>query len=430
MTPVKLNLTSLQTPVSGADNFAELKALLTLDRDAYWAQYGPLKLTTYLQPIFSFSHRRIIGHEGLLRAFDPDGEAVSPLTVINSTASFDEARRLDRLARLLHVCNHHLHGIENDWLFLNMHPLVFNQAKQSDSIGFLGQVLANVNYPASRVVVELLEQAVANNGQFADGVAYLRQLGVLIALDDFGAGHSNFDRIWQIRPDIVNLDRSFAVQVDTNIRARRLLPRIVSLLHEAGSLVLIEGVETEEQALLAMDADIDFVQGYYFAKPAAHVMSDTLALTRLKALWKNFDNSRGSDYSNYRKTISPYINAIGYASTMLAVGHRIEHACQQFLELEHTERCFLLDGNGLQVGPNVVAHNTRNETSRFNPLNTAEGAIWSRRHYFRRAVEHPGKVQVTRPYLSIANASLCVTVSVCYTSRREQFVLCGDLAWI
>jgi len=148
MTPVKLNLTSLQTPVSGADNFAELKALLTLDRDAYWAQYGPLKLTTYLQPIFSFSHRRIIGHEGLLRAFDPDGEAVSPLTVINSTASFDEARRLDRLARLLHVCNHHLHGIENDWLFLNMHPLVFNQAKQSDSIGFLGQVLANVNYPA------------------------------------------------------------------------------------------------------------------------------------------------------------------------------------------------------------------------------------------------------------------------------------------
>ena len=412
-----------------AHEFPALDKILHCDEGAYWAPFGSYRLTTHLQPIFSYSHRRIVGHEGLLRASDARGKPVSPLSVIASAGSFESLRHLDRLARLLHLRNHHRSGIDSDWLFLNMHPAVFVQAQRSNSSGFLGQVLADLRYPASRIVVELLEDSVPDNARFEDGVAYLRELGVLIALDDFGAGHSNFDRVWRIRPEIVKLDRSFAVQAAEDSRARRLLPQIVSLLHEAGSLVLIEGVETEEQALLAMDADIDFVQGFYFGRPAAQVIADDQAVMRINAVWQRCDETRERDYASYRNTIAPFINAIGYASTMLVVGHRIEEACVHFLQLENAERCFLLDIDGGQVGPNVVSRRAPPESHSFNPLKHAEGAKWSRRHYFRRAVEHPGKVQVTRPYLSIANARLCVTVSVCFTVGGKQRVICGDISW-
>ena len=51
-------------------------------------------------------------------------------------------------------------------------------------------------------------------------------------------------------------------------RIRNLLPAIVDLLHQAGSLVLMEGIETMEQAMIAMDCDVDFVQGFFFAEPS------------------------------------------------------------------------------------------------------------------------------------------------------------------
>src|SRR5581483_6826742 len=66
---------------------------------------------------------------------------------------------------------------------------------------------------------------------------------------------------------------------------------------------------------------------------------------------------------------------------------------------------------------------------RFEPLANAEGANWSRRYYFRRALEHPGRVQVTRPYLSITGVNQCVTVSIATLHSGELRVLCADIAW-
>lgn len=81
------------------------------------------------------------------------------------------------------------------------------------------------------------------------------RLGCLLAIDDFGAGHSNFDRILQLNPGIVTLDRRFARQIENNLRARRLLPLIVALLHEASAFVLLEGLELHTQAMIAQDPE-------------------------------------------------------------------------------------------------------------------------------------------------------------------------------
>ncbi|EDK86938.1 conserved domain protein [Burkholderia mallei 2002721280] len=68
--------------------------------------------------------------------------------------------------------------------------------------------------------------------------------------------------------------------------------------------------------------------------------------------------------------------------------------------------------------------------TRFLPLADAQGANWLRRPYFRAAIAEPGRVQATRPYLSINEALPCVTLSIAVRVNDALCVLCGDIDWI
>jgi EAL domain-containing protein (putative c-di-GMP-specific phosphodiesterase class I) len=391
------------------------------------AGFGTSRLDSHFQPIFSLSHQRVIGCEGLLRASDGADRPLSPLALIADARQRGELVTLDRLARLLHVLNRPLG--ENQWLFLNVHPEVFVDAGTRN--GFMAELLAQEGLAANDVVIEVLEDAIRDEARFTATVERLRAEGFLIALDDFGAGHSNFDRVWTVQPEIVKLDRSFAVRMEHDAGARRLMPRIVNLLHEAGSLVLLEGIETETQARIALDSDIDFVQGYYFARPAPRPENITAARLRIAALWQDFSARDAAASIGQHELIAPYRNALGYASVLIAAGRPPEEACAGFLELSLANFCYLLDRTGRQIGENKwgTRSGAARPSVRFRPLANASEARWSRRPYFRRAIRQLDRVQVTRPYLSATTAELCVTLSVGFLHQGEPCVLCGDIAW-
>ena len=88
-------------------------------------------------------------------------------------------------------------------------------------------------------------------------------------MGDFGMGCSNFDRIVALRPDVVKIDRGLLAGTVGNERSRRMLPGMVALLHEAQTKVAIEGIETHADAMLAVGAKADFLQGFFFASPQA-----------------------------------------------------------------------------------------------------------------------------------------------------------------
>lgn len=392
-----------------------------------YADFSGYRLGSHFQPILSLSHQRVIGHEGLLRAVDAQGRPLSPLAVLATAQERGELVALDRLARLLHVFNRP--PGDNQWLFLNVHPEVFVDAIAKSS--FMLDLLEHQGMAAGDVVIEVLEDAIRDEVCFAETVERLRSEGFLIALDDFGAGHSNFDRVWTVRPEIVKLDRSFALRMEHDAGARRLMPRIVNLLHEAGSLVLLEGIETETQARIALDSDIDFVQGYYFARPAPLPEPGMDSCNRIGALWQDFATREAAASIGQRELIAPYQNALGYASVLLAAGRAPAEACAGFLDLPLANFCYLLDRTGRQVGANLWGSRPEaaRPSTRFRPLANASAARWSRRPYFRRAIRQLDRVQVTRPYLSATTAELCVTLSVGFLHRGEPCVLCGDIAW-
>ncbi|HYJ17907.1 MAG TPA: EAL domain-containing protein [Burkholderiales bacterium] len=415
------------SPLSSA-SLESIRSRIRVDNGRATAEYANLRLGSHFQPIFSVAHSRIVGYEALMRAQDSQGKPIPPLEVFGQASDFFSTLMLDRISGAVHVQNFQRQNQTDGWLFLNVNAQVFLESTNQGD--FFDELLKATGFPAHRIVTEVLEQGVKDEVRLVEAVQFFRSKGFLIALDDFGAGHSNFDRIWSLQPDIVKLDRSMIARAGSNLRIRRMMPVMVSLLHEAGSLVLMEGVETESEALIAMDADADFVQGYYFARPQADLPAADASRDLFDHLWQDFKEVTLPEVSGQKQEIGPYRNAIGYAASLLESGIPLAQAAGGFLQLPGAERCYLLDSEGRQIGHNII--NDRHPPTvdkRYTPLLNADGANWSRRYYFRRALDHPGKVQVTRPYLSITGANQCITVSIGTHLNGEMLVLCGDVNW-
>lgn len=410
---------------TGPAGLAFVEGCLHETEQGIGAQLGQYLLSSAFQPIYSISHRRPVGYEGLLRARTLDGRDVLPLEAFRASAHDPtEAVRLDRVCRAMHLRNFPWQDITDSWLFLNVNPRVVSVGSRYGA--FFQQLLESYGVAPERLVIEILENGITDPVLLTDTVAYFRDQGCLVAIDDFGAGHSNFDRVWQLGPDMVKLDRSLIARAARNPRVRRTLPSLVELIHESGSLVVVEGVETEDQALIAMDANADLVQGYLFARPETHI--GAAAAGCLESLCERLRNRACLEDDCLKRGLDGYVADVGKAAELLRQGMSLPQACSALLEHPRVERCYLLDSAGRQIGqtlypPGDAVH----QDVRFAPLSRGEGASWIRRPYFRRAIHEPGVVQTTRPYLSIAGASMCVTLSVAVSTAQGPQVLCCDL---
>ncbi len=167
-----------------------LSPMLNKEGDSWTADYQGLTLKTALQPIYSISHKRVVGYEALIRAFDTDNAAVLPIHLFQLPTSNAENLLLDRLCRYLHIRNYTGFHDQLNWLFLNVSPQVVTSGTQADS--FFGQLLKKTGLPPHRIVIEIVEQPTDDADRLRETVAYYKKLGCLTAIDDFGAGHSNF----------------------------------------------------------------------------------------------------------------------------------------------------------------------------------------------------------------------------------------------
>lgn len=419
----------------GADAMLQRLAESLELQDGRWrARQGDWVLDSHFQPVFSFPHRRAVGYEALLRVSDAAGQGVSPLKFFEHLGSFDQQWAADRLCRLLHVHNFvHQAGQDDDqgWLFLNIHPTVFvHGAQQLDVLQGSVQTAQALGLPMHRVVLEVTEDVMAQEADFERAVANVRQTGCLLALDDFGAGHSNFDRIWHIHPEIVKLDRSLLRRACGSPRIARVLAQMVSLLHECGSLVLLEGVETRDEAMLALDVDVDIVQGFAFGRPVPGMLGPAGVSDEIEEIWELLDERHATTRRAHSAHVAPYREALKRAQARLQA-LSFADACAELLGISGVQVCFLLDEQGRHVTEPLLPPGARHLSldPRFAPLGRAGEARWARRPYFRRALDEPGVVQMTRPYLSLHGAQMCVTLSVAFHTPDGPRVLCTDIDW-
>lgn len=408
-------------------NRAELFVRESMTREGRWGvgHFQGLHLRGAFQPIYCLSHKRPIGYEGLVRSTDAMAHPVSPSDLFGRAGSPETLVYLDRLCRAVHMHNFVEMGLEDGWLFVNLNPSLF-WTFNSSATPFTVDLLDHFGLEPKRVVLEILEKYIPDEVLMGELINHYHLAGCLVAIDDFGSGHANFDRIWRFRPDIVKLDRSIIANAAHSVHARRMVPGLVSLLHQAGSIVLIEGIETKDEAMIALDAGADFVQGFYFCLPSTRLESvghwRNDALEDLASVFRHYlygeTRRQFKEIRVHLDNLETWVDKVDSLEMLRA-------SSLNFAKKPGVKRCFILNSLGIQVGANISVE----QRPHFAHIAGGDGADWSRRTYYRRAVGRPGAIQVIGPYFSQPDASMCVTLSIAIEIEGEIWVFCTDIEW-
>lgn len=240
-------------------------------------------LSTHFQPVYSVHRGGCVGYEAQSRALLPDGRTVGSGQLFREAIAAGDGVLLDWLCRALHLRDFATIDPGDRQLFIDVHPEA--AVEDAGSEARLAELIRYYGLVPRRVFIQIHEAGCADEGLLREAVSAYRALGAAIVMDGFGLGRSNFDRIAALRPDVVKADRDVLVRALGDAKARRLLPALVELLHESGAQVAMEGVETLNESLIAMDAGADHLQGVYFAAPAAGLADEatgTRILSRLR----------------------------------------------------------------------------------------------------------------------------------------------------
>ncbi|MDF1875470.1 EAL domain-containing protein, partial [Sulfurimonas sp. SAG-AH-194-I05] len=134
----------------------------------------------------------------------------------------------------------------------------------------LFQLLEENKEHASRVVIELLEDENVKDFQvLKQFIRDVKKLGVKIAIDDFGAGYSNFERLLDYQPDILKIDGCLVRDIETNSYSYSVVKTIVTFAKEQNIQTIAEYVANENIFIILKDLGVDYSQGYYFGAPQA-----------------------------------------------------------------------------------------------------------------------------------------------------------------
>jgi EAL domain-containing protein (putative c-di-GMP-specific phosphodiesterase class I) len=140
--------------------------------------------------------------------------------------------------------------------------------RDPDFAGRLGRYAQNAGMDMARLTIEIVEHApMWNKPQFRTNVAALRDKGVVIALDDVGAGQSNYHMILDATPDCFKVDSFIVADIASDPRRRAIVASLVKLANELGSGLIVEGVEDERALSVLSDLGVELMQGYLFARP-------------------------------------------------------------------------------------------------------------------------------------------------------------------
>ncbi len=210
-----------------------------------------------LQPIMDISTGRPAGFEALCRF---RAEPYRPPNLW-----FDDAHTVDLQADL-EIC-----VIESALGYLNHLPegvyLSVNASPATVQTGRLNAVFAD--YPAERIVLEVTEHAeISDAERLMDELHLIRGRGVLLAIDDAGAGYSGLQQILSLQPDIIKLDMSLTTGVDTDVVRRSLASALVGFAKQTGAKIVAEGIETETELEVLSELGVPLGQGYLLGRPA------------------------------------------------------------------------------------------------------------------------------------------------------------------
>ncbi len=207
---------------------------------------------------------------GKVKAWEMLSRGPSGTKLENPLTLFADAKQTGRLFTLemivLEKVFQHIQmtDIEGD-IYINFTPITMGERNFP---GHVEMLLKKYEIEPSVVVFEITERdSIEGVHLLRSNVSYLRSLGIRIAIDDTGAGYASLHIIGEVLPDIIKIDRTVIQNIHSNRVKESMLKGLLLIAKETGSLVVAEGIENEDEAMVMVRNKVDLAQGYFYGRP-------------------------------------------------------------------------------------------------------------------------------------------------------------------
>lgn len=228
--------------------------------------------TLYYQPIVDFKHEKAKGFEALLR-LTKNGEVLTPYHFLNDIEESDMMQEVTLWALKRVILDYNvikqydfIHK-ENFYISLNV------SFKEIEDLEFLKKIIKIVErnkVKENTICLEIVEKFGAEEiKKIQENMRYLKENGILIAIDDFGVEYSNLDLLKKVDSNIIKLDKFFVDSLNKSIISIKVIDFILDICKLSNKSIVIEGVEEKCQVDIIKTFHYDkiYIQGYYFSKP-------------------------------------------------------------------------------------------------------------------------------------------------------------------
>ncbi|WEG12480.1 EAL domain-containing protein [Pullulanibacillus sp. KACC 23026] len=217
----------------------------------------------HFQPIYDIENWYLIGREVLLRS----NEFSNPEIPFCLAKQKEKLYELD--SRSIHkaISTYHMAGYSKreGKLFVNVYPSTISNG---DFPSFIINIMNEFNVSRHQIVLELTEtEKIKDLKQFQKIINLLRKSGILIALDDIGKGIEDTQRIIELNPDFIKLDKYFAHDLYMSKKKQDFVRFLQNYCDAYKTYLILEGIETPVDLAFAKSFGIKYGQGYALGKP-------------------------------------------------------------------------------------------------------------------------------------------------------------------
>lgn len=242
------------------------KNAIRIEQDLKWG-LNENQFELYYQPKFDINTGKVIGSEALIRWNHPHIGFVSPIDFIHIAEKNGFINDIGKWV-FKEVCK-----TINNWRNegIDVLPVSINLSRvelyQEDLISFLNDTMDKYNILRSLIQIEITETTTINDIKFINKkIMQIKSMGIKIAMDDFGVGNSNFSHLKDIPIDILKIDRSFIIDIETNTKTKIVVKSVLELAKYLGLEIVCEGVENNKQLQILKEMGCSVVQGFVFSK--------------------------------------------------------------------------------------------------------------------------------------------------------------------